>query len=604
MAKKPNYSGISNQRNAGIYNQSTLFLLLILFFCSAISGRLFWLQVLKGNKYREMSEQNRIRLVARSPMRGRLLDRNGEVLASNKLRYNLYIKSRLIRSIDWPSMKESLSNLLKIDSNLLENRFQLGLDKDKLRITLATDLTPQQVLRFKEQSDELLGAQVDIEVVRFYPHRTLAAHVLGYTQPITNEEFKVLSSDNYVIQDRIGRTGLEAAYESHLRGEWGGEMLEVDAVGTIQRSLGQKSAIPGKDLTLTIDLDLQKAAEDALATKRAGAIVALDPRTGAVLAMASRPGFDPNFFSKFFTSQKEYDQLFLSSQKPLFSRAVNSYDPGSTWKPVTAVAGMETGKYPSDVVLMTTSCIKYGSHCFYEYNRRGFGKIGYEDALRFSSNTFFYQIGIGVGSKALYKAAKQLGFDALTGIELSYEESKGIVGNEEWAEKGRGWGEPGKTPWIPEDMASASIGQAVVQITPLQLARAYAVFANGGYLITPHLAARDIDWYSSKRRRKVRLKPSTLETIRKGLRKVVEIGTAAPINLPHLPKIAGKTGTAEDSTGGNDHAWFACFAPYENSEIVVVAFAQNTPGGGSVHALPMARQVLEAWNQGRVQSAF
>ena len=162
-------------------------------------------------------------------------------------------------------------------------------------------------------------------------------------------------------------------------------------------------------------------------TKRAGAIVALDPRTGAVLAMASRPGFDPNFFSKFFTSQKEYDQLFLSSAKPLFSRAVNSYDPGSTWKPVTAVAGMETGKYPSDVVLMTKSCIKYGSHCFYEYNRRGFGKIGYEDALRFSSNTFFYQIGIGVGSKALYKAAKKLGFDAFTGIELSYEESKGIV---------------------------------------------------------------------------------------------------------------------------------------------------------------------------------
>jgi len=267
---------------------------------------------------------------------------------------------------------------------------------------------------------------------------------------------------------------------------------------------------------------------------------------------------------------------------------------------------MESGRFPADVRLKTTRCIKYGSHCFPEYNRKGFGWIGYEDALRFSSNTFFYQVGVGVGSEALYAAAKALGFDALTGIEIGYEESKGIVGNKAWADQGRGWGKPGQTPWIPEDIASASIGQAVVQVTPLQLARAYAVFANGGYLVTPHLANLDIDWTSPKYRKKVKFQSSTLETIRRGLRKVVESGTAASLNLrmPTLPPVAGKTGTAEDSTGGSDHAWFVCFAPYERSEIVVVAFAQNTPGGGSVHALPMALKVLEVWNQNRMKQSL
>jgi len=178
-----------------------------------------------------------------------------------------------------------------------------------------------------------------------------------------------------------------------------------------------------------------------------------------------------------------------------------------------------------------------------------------------------------------------------------------LVGDEDWAAQGRGWASPGTVPWIPEDMASASIGQSVVQITPLQLARAYAVFANGGWLVTPHLAEGSIDWTSSRYRSKVAMKSSTLATIRKGLRKVVESGTGAGLNGPGIPPAAGKTGTAEDSTGGPDHAWFGSYAPYPDGEIVVVAFAQNTPGGGSVHALPMAKKVLEVWNRTRKDQA-
>ena len=589
----------AQQRQTGLRQQPLVLLVLVLLFCSAMVSRLVWMQLLEGSRFRELADENRIRLVPRSPIRGRLLDRKGRVLATSKLTYSLYLEPRLVSDDDWPDLRDRLARLLSLKPDLLDQRRQKGLDRDGYRTTLALDLKPEQVLRFREQALGLRGAQVDVDILRSYPNGTLAAHALGYTQPITESEFEILAEKGYKIRDRIGRTGVEAAYERHLRGKWGGQMLEVNAMGEVQRNLGDRPSQAGKDLVLTLDLDLQRVAEQALADKPGGAVVALEAATGAVLALASRPSFDPNFFSKLITTQKEYDALFSNPKKPLLSRAMNPYDPGSTWKPVTAMAGMESGKFPPDTKLHTKACITYGGHCFPDHNGAGFGHIGYADALRFSSNTFFYQVGVGVGSKALKQAADQLGFQQKTGIEIGWEESVGLVGDEPWADRGRGWAEPGTVPWIPEDMASASIGQSVVQITPLQLARAYAVFANGGWLVTPHLAAGGIDWLSSEHRTKVAMKPSTLQTIQEGLRKVVEAGTGAGLNGPGIPPAAGKTGTAEDSTGGPDHAWFGCYAPYPDGKIVVVAFAQNTPGGGSVHALPMAKKVLAEWERTR-----
>ena len=589
----------AQQRQAGLRQQPLVLLMVVLVFCSAMVSRLVWMQLLEGPRFKELADENRIRLVPRSPIRGRLLDRKGRVLATSKLTYSLYLEPRLVSDTDWPELRNRLASLLNLDPLLLDQRRDRGTDRDGYRTTLMLDLKPEQVLRFREQSLGLRGAQVDVDILRFYPHGSLAAHALGYTQPITESEYDTLVEKGYKIRDRIGRTGVEAAYETHLRGKWGGQMLEVNAMGEVQRNLGDRPSESGQDLTLTLDLDLQRAAEQALADKPGGAVVALEAKTGAVLALASKPGFDPNFFSKLITTQKEYDALFLNPKKPLLSRAMNPYDPGSTWKPVTAMAGMESGKFPPTTKLHTKACITYGGHCFPDHNGAGFGHIGYADALRFSSNTFFYQVGVGVGSRALKQAANQLGFQQKTGIEIDWEESVGLVGDEDWAEKGRGWADPGSTPWIPEDMASASIGQSVVQITPLQLARAYAVFANGGWLVTPHLAKGEIDWMAPKYRRAVLIKPSTLTTIRKGLRKVVEDGTGYGLNGPGIPPAAGKTRTAEDSTGGPDHAWFGCYAPYPDGKIVVVAFAQNTPGGGSVHALPMAKKVLAAWEQSR-----
>ena len=590
------------QRQSGLRQQPLVLFGLVLLFCSAMVARLVWLQVLEGPRYRQLADENRIRLVPRSPTRGRLLDRKGRVLASSKLTYSLYVEPRLVDDAAWPELRDRLARLLDLNPSTLDRRRQSGPDRNGYRINLASELSSEQVLRFREQSLGLQGAQVDVDILRAYPHGTLAAHTLGYTQPITEQEYKALADRGYKIRDRIGRIGVEAAYESHLRGKWGGQMLEVNAMGEVQRHLGDRPSVAGKDLTLTLDLDLQKTAEQALADKPGGAIVAMDPRNGAILALASNPNFDPNFFSKLFTTQKEYDALFSNPKKPLLSRAMNAYDPGSTWKPVTAMAGMASGKFPPEVKLNTTACITYGGHCFPDHNGAGFGRIGYADALRFSSNTFFYQVGVGSGSLALKKAATQLGFGRKTGIEIGWEENVGLVGDEDWAKDGRGWAEPGSTPWIPEDMASASIGQSVVQITPLQLARAYCVFANGGWLVTPHLADQGLDWTAPSRRSKLSIKPSTLAMIREGLRKVVEEGTGYGLNGEGIPPSAGKTGTAEDSTGGPDHAWFASYAPYPNGEIVVVAFAQNTPGGGSVHALPMAKKVIEVWNRNRKQT--
>ena len=546
-----------------------------------------------------MSDQNRIRLIATEPIRGKILDRNGNVLVRSKLNYSLIIKPQFVSEDIWKKYKYSIANLLNLDIEKLDLKYNNGVKNKKYSINLVNNLSVDQILKFKENEENFFGIEILRKVKRDYPYKTLAAHALGYTSAITNSEFKILSKKGYRLNDVIGRTGVEAAYENYLRGEWGGEMIEVNANDIVQKSLGVKPSKKGEDVTLTIDLSLQKIAEEVLKDKKGGAVVVIDPRDGAIRAIASKPTFDLNFFTKDFKPEKEYNDLFFSESKPLFSRALNAYDPGSVWKIVTALAGMESGKFPPSTKLDTFPCIVYGSQCFREHNDEGFGTIGYEDALRVSSNTFFYQIGDGVGVDEINRISKILGFNKLSGIEIGDQEDQGLIASSEWAKKGRGWGKPGETPWLPEDIASMSIGQFVVQTTPIQIARAYAVIANGGYLVTPYLSKLGKENLRYKRPIKVDIDPKYLQVIRNGLSKVVQSGTGVSINYGsnNLPPISGKTGTAEDALGGPDHAWFVCFAPSENSELLVVAFAENTPGGGSVHALPMAKKILEEWHK-------
>ena len=561
--------------------------------------RLIFLQLLNYESFKKMSDENRIRLISSQPIRGKILDKNGYVLADSRVKYSLIIKPQSINLRDWVKQKSIISNLLNVDDNLIQKKYLDGLKNQKLSVTILNDLNIDQLIKFKENENNLLSFEIATKLIRNYPYKSLAAHVIGYTQPITDLEYKYLSNKGYKLNDLIGRTGIEYVYEEFIRGDWGGEMIEVNSLGKYQRSLGIKPARKGNDIELTIDLELQLVAEEVLKDKKAGAIIVMDPRDGAIRALASKPTFDLNFFSKDFKPAREFNKLFNSPEKPLFNRALNAYDPGSVWKIVTALAGLESGKFPSDTMLETKPCITYGSQCFREHNDLGFGLIGYEDALRVSSNTFFYQVGHGVGVDEIHEVSRKLGFTSLSGIEISEQENIGLVASSKWAKEGRGWGEAGRTPWVPEDIASMSIGQMVVQVTPMQIAKAYAAIANGGYLVTPYLTKKNEEFLADQSKIKLDIDPKNIQLIKNGLRKVVESGTGVAINtgVTNLPPVSGKTGTAEDWRTGLDHAWFVCFTPSDKSELLVVAFAQNTPGGGSVHALPMAKEILKVWNE-------
>ena len=587
--KKPN--SLKRQPLVLLIFSSVSFLLILL--------RLIFLQLLNYESFKKMSDENRIRLISSQPIRGKILDKNGYVLADSRVKYSLIIKPQSINLRDWVKQKSIISNLLNVDDNLIQKKYLDGLKNQKLSVTILNDLNIDQLIKFKENENNLLSFEIATKLIRNYPYKSLAAHVIGYTQPITDLEYKYLSNKGYKLNDLIGRTGIEYVYEEFIRGDWGGEMIEVNSLGKYQRSLGIKPARKGNDIELTIDLELQLVAEEVLKDKKAGAIIVMDPRDGAIRALASKPTFDLNFFSKDFKPAREFNKLFNSPEKPLFNRALNAYDPGSVWKIVTALAGLESGKFPSDTMLETKPCITYGSQCFREHNDLGFGLIGYEDALRVSSNTFFYQVGHGVGVDEIHEVSRKLGFTSLSGIEISEQENIGLVASSKWAKEGRGWGEAGRTPWVPEDIASMSIGQMVVQVTPMQIAKAYAAIANGGYLVTPYLTKKNEEFLADQSKIKLDIDPKNIQLIKNGLRKVVESGTGVAINtgVTNLPPVSGKTGTAEDWRTGLDHAWFVCFTPSDKSELLVVAFAQNTPGGGSVHALPMAKEILKVWNE-------
>jgi penicillin-binding protein 2 len=570
--------GSGPSRHIGVGSQAGILLLVVLAFSGAIVARLSWLQLAHGADYRAMADENRIRLIPRDPVRGRLLDRNGRVLATNRLTYKLYLQPRLVSDGVWPGLRDRLASLLTLPAAQLERQRRQGDNAEGFRIALAGPLTPEQVLRFREQAASLPGVEVAADVLRAYPGGRLAAHVMGYTSSITGEEYDRLADRGYRLSDRIGRSGLEKVYESHLRGEWGGQQLEVNAAGQVQRVLGDKPARAGKDLRLTLDLDLQRAAERALDGVVKGAIVALDPQTGAIRALASRPGFDPNIFSEGPT-QAQWSEL-SRPEAPMLNRSFQGFPPASTFKIVTTIAGLESGIFQPDSTLPTMSQFCYYGQCYGDHG--AFGSIGFQKALAVSSNSFYYQLGLKVGPQELFKAARRMGYGSFTGVELKEEESDGLLGDPAWKTKVLG------EPWTPVDTITSAIGQGAVTVTPIQMARLYAAVANGGWLVTPHLVERPTD------RRWLALKPETLRVLREGLRQVVTEGTATILNDPGLPAVAGKTGTAEDPPRP-DHAWFGGYAPAGKPTLVIVAFGENSGGYGGTVAVPMVKALMTTW---------
>ena len=573
--------GPAASRHTGMGRQSALLLAVVLLFSGAMVARLAWLQLLHGAENRARADENRIRLMPRNPIRGRLLDRHGQVLATSRLTYNLYIQPREVGDAQWPALRDRLATVVGLPEAQLDEKRSSGANAEGFRIVLASGLKSEQVLRFREQAAGLQGAEVDVDILRSYPHGRLAAHVLGYTSGITEDEYTQLQPKGYRIQDRVGRSGVEKQFEGHLRGEWGGQQVEVNAAGQVQRIIGEKSAKAGQDLRLTLDLALQQAAERALDGVRKGAIVALDPQTGAIRALASRPTFDPNVFSP-APSSSQWSSL-NSPDAPLLNRAFQGFPPASTFKIVTSVAGLESGRYSVDSKVMTMNSFCYAGLCYGDHGAHG--AIGFPFALAVSSNTFYYQVGLKVGPDELFKAARRMGYGQVTGIELVEEETPGLLGDQAWKQEVLGEG------WTPVDTITSAIGQGALQVTPIQMARLYAAVANGGWLVTPHLVERPT------KRTWIGLKPATLQVLRDGLRQVVTIGTAKLLNDPNLPPVAGKTGTGEDPPRP-DHAWFGGYAPADKPTLVIIAFGENSGGYGGTVAAPMVKALMNTWFRG------
>ncbi|NJM76101.1 MAG: penicillin-binding protein 2 [Acaryochloridaceae cyanobacterium RU_4_10] len=570
---------ISNQAIGQGPRSAVLVGLISLILFGLIPARLFFLQVVQGPRNRELADENRIQLIPKRPERGKIFDRKGRILASSQFSYSVFIWPLAQTKPQWPQSVQTLSTILKIPAKQIQEKVKQAGPNSPSLLRIARGISFAEIVALEEHRSELIGVEVDNEATRVYPNGELGAQTLGYIGEITGEELEKRKEQGYRLGDVIGKMGIEAAYENDLRGTWGGQQVEVDGSGRIVRILGQKPSLPGKDITLTIDLDVQKAAEKALGD-RPGAVVALDPRDGAVRAMVSHPGFDPNWFSKNMTEGQWQDLQKRSF--PFVNRAIQGFPPASTFKIITATAGMESGKFPPSSVLMTFPSI----HGVGDWNGAGFGQIGFVTALQWSSNTFFGQVGVGVGPKILLDWAHRYGLEQKTGIEIPGED-EGFLPNPDWKKKV--W----QDSWYPADSVMVSIGQGAVQVSPLQSAVVFAVPANGGYRVKPHLkesAPLDAQYKPES----LNIKAPTLQMLRTGMRAVVQAGTSTALNVPTIPPVAGKSGTGEDPPR-RSHTWFGGFAPFDKPELVVVAFAENSGGGGGRTCGPIALQVFEAY---------
>ncbi len=588
MISVSNNKQSDKERTVGKQFQSFFIMVVISgIFFGGIGGRLVYLQLEQGAANRTKAKENRTRNLPKPPIRGNIFDRKGRILATTRLSYSAYLWPKAQKQEDWSQLKELLAKILKIPASDIQKRVEdAGYNYPSL-IPIASNLNPTQLTAIAEYREQLKWVEIDTGKVRHYPHGKLAAHVLGYTGELNRQELNQRKKDGYRLGDVMGKMGLEASYERLLRGKWGSLNLEVDGKGRILQILGETPPQAGQDITLTIDLDVQKAAESALG-KRKGAIVALNPQDGSVLAIASYPSFDPNIFSQPI-STKMWREL-QAQGNPFLNLALRGFPPASTFKIVTATAGMESGKYPPNTILGTYPYLNVSGTRFGEWNKRGFGRMGYVSALAWSSNTFHGQVGRGVGGKILIEWARKYGFGSPTGIELAGETS-GLIADDAWKRRNfRNWG------WTTGDTVNMSIGQGFTLATPLQVAVMFSAIANNGYKISPHLL-------TTKEVTKVNLnlQPTTVNTLKKGLRAVVAGGTGNKLNVPQLPPAAGKSGTAE-APPGKPHAWFGGFAPFDKPEIVVVAFAEHSGGGGGSVAAPMVRQVMSAYFQKRSKS--
>jgi penicillin-binding protein 2 len=555
-------------------------------------GQLWYLQVLEGGRLQELSEKNRIRIRPVAAPRGILFDRNGLALVDNRPAFTLSLIPREMDDRD--TVLARLSVLLKIPLAELEESLD-RVPADSMRaVRVRRGLSLEEVTKVEERKLELPGVLVEVEPQRVYPTSTFAAHLLGFVREVSDEQMK---QGRYRRGDMIGQSGLERVLDEYLRGRDGGERIEVDALGRPVQVMKREEPYPGAQVVTTVDRRIQEAAERAMAG-RAGAVIVMDPRNGDVLAITSSPAFPLDRFTGNL-DREEWLRVVRDPMTPLMNRALQGqYAPGSLFKVIVTAAGLQEGSLtPMD----RTYCngeYHLGTWTFKDWKGGGHGHVDLRSALVQSCNIFFYQAGLKVGPEAIARYARSFGLGAPSGIDLG-SEKPGLVPFAEWSRHRSGRG------WQAGDTINMSIGQGQLLVTPLQVARMMAAVANGGILWKPRLVQRvelgdgSLAYSaSSKMTGRVDLSPVVWSFLRHALSGAVnEGGTGAAARIPGV-EIAGKTGTAQsvaksDSAKGQDHAWFASFAPAEDPQYVVVVLVERGGRGGQV-AAPIARQIYQA----------
>ncbi|MGQ9455223.1 MAG: penicillin-binding protein 2 [Armatimonadota bacterium] len=563
----------------------------VLFFI--LIARLWYLQIVLGEELLMRSEANRIKLIHMRAPRGTILDRKGRVLATSRPQFVvLAIPSRLKED---PEALKTLCGIIGISPGEFDSIVARRGAHPGAPVRVMIDAPMEVVVRVSELRMKLPGVSVELDQIRNYPDGQLVAHIVGHLGEISKEELEAArkAGKNYRPGDCIGKDGLEAEYEDVLRGVDGGRKVEVNAFGYVVRILGEKPSIPGKTLRLTIDRDLQIAAKRALGSQ-VGAAVALDPRNGEVLAMVSSPAYDPNIFVKRVRAS-DWERIIKNRNKPMQNRCVhNVYPPGSTFKPVVAIAGLRYGLCTASTSVTCPGYLMFGRkfRCW-----RAHGHVNFVKAVAESCDVWFYRLGHRLGIDRIAKVAREFGLGSATGIDLPGEGRRGgrvgTVPDTRWKQ------ERFNKRWWPGETLNCAIGQGYVQASPLQMALVSAAVATSGKVYRPFLVKEILrpDGTVVKRakpelRHVVYAPEGAFELVGKGMRAAVTSGTGRIADIPGIA-VAGKTGSAEDPPRPA-HGWFICYAPADNPRIAVAAIVEHGRHGAT-SAAPVCRAILDVF---------
>jgi penicillin-binding protein 2 len=587
---------------------------------SLVAARLVYLQVVRHEDLRDQAESNRTAVVPVVPNRGLILDRNGIVLATNYSAYTLEITPSKAGNLE--QTLEQLSQVVDIQPRD-RRRFKKLMDESKSfeSLPIRTRLSDAEVARFAAQRYRFPGVEIKARLFRQYPYGELASHVVGYIGRINQsekrgmEEWAEEDQANYRGTEYIGKLGVESSFERQLHGLTGVEEIETSAGGRAVRKLASSPSTPGHTVMLSLDIKLQKLVEDMFGERR-GALVALDPKTGEVLAFVSKPTYDPNLFVEGI-DQENWSALSESLDKPLLNRALRgTYPPGSTYKPFMAMAALQSGKRTAGTVINDAGSWSFGGHVFRSHGDHGLGAVDMHRSIVMSSNVYYYSLANELGVDAMHDFMKPLGFGQITGIDIPGE-VRGVLPSTDW--KRNAYKRPEQKKWYAGETISLGIGQGYNTFTMLQLAQAMATVANNGIQHKPHLVLATQDPVTHARDPQppvptvdLGYKPEHVAVVRKAMVAVTQEGTSTRVFAGAGYLSGGKTGTAQAVTIGQkerynaskleehqrDHALYVAFAPAEDPKIALAVVVENA-GFGAAHAAPIARRVFDYWLLGQ-----